>query len=286
MTAHAVLIPARRSARKLLLLGAALALAVGGVAAVAVVATTQTASAANISLNQCNGVNGGGGQTTSCHVVIINTLTDSPLTTGSVVTINGGAPTASADLVTSVTQCNGSARGGGGWVNCSVDITNNIAANVSGSTGAATINQCNGTQAIDGLGNAPTTCSPYPASTSGATITQCNSGTGDGGGLVPSSHCTASGVVGSALPVTINQCIGSADGGDATVNCSATISTNIIDSGLGSPTPDTGGTGGTGGTSGGGGTGGTTRSGVNLTGVTPGLDRALQAIEANANLAG
>ncbi len=279
MTARAALAPARRSARRLLPLGAALALAVGGVAAVAVVATSQSASAANISLNQCNGINDTPGLTTSCHVVIINTLTNDPLTTGSVVTVNGGVPQTSGDLVTSVTQCNASSNGGGGWVNCSVDITNNISASVSGSTGAATVNQCNANQANDGLGNAPTTCSPYPAASGSAAITQCN-GSGNGGNLVPASQCNASGVVSSALPVTIDQCNDSANGGGARVNCSASISSNIIDTGLGSPVPDTGGTGGSGGT------GGTTPTGVDLTGVTPGLDLALSAIEANAQLTG
>ena len=62
-----------------------------------------------------------------CIVSVVNTLTDVPATTGSVVTINGGAPVASGDVVTVVDQCNGSANGGGGTMLCSVTVVNNIA---------------------------------------------------------------------------------------------------------------------------------------------------------------
>jgi hypothetical protein len=255
------------SGRKWLMLVGVLALALGGFTGVLTFARSESASAANVSLNQCNNVSNTGGLTVECHVVIVNNLTNDPSTTGSVVTVNGGSPVSSSDLVTSVTQCNGSANGGGGTLNCSVQIINNIAVDgPSGATGV-TINQCNGNQANDGLGNAPNTCNPFPASTSGATITQCN-GSGNGGGLVSPSHCDASGTVSSTLPVTVNQCNGSANGGGSKVNCSTAITTNVIDTTPGpGPTTTTSVPGGGGGTPGGGDTpGGGTAGG----GGTPG----------------
>jgi len=87
------------------------------------------ATAANVPVGQCNGINDTPGLTTTCDVVIINNLTNNPGTTGSSVTLNGGIPTTSSDLVTSVTQCNNSGNGGGGTLTCSVSITNNIAVN-------------------------------------------------------------------------------------------------------------------------------------------------------------
>ena len=47
------------------------------------------------------------------------------------VTLNGGTPTASGDIVHSVTQCNDSGNGGGGTMNCNVTITNNITNNIT-----------------------------------------------------------------------------------------------------------------------------------------------------------
>jgi len=185
----------------------------------------ESASAANLSINQCNGVSNPGGLTVQCIVSVVNTLTDDPATSGSVVTINGGAPVASGDVVTVVDQCNGSANGGGGTLSCSVTVVNNIA--ISGGIAAtgATVNQCNANQP-DGLGTAPNPCTPSPATTSGATITQCN-GSGNGGGLVSPSNCVASGTVSASLPVTINQCNGSANGGGSKVVCSTNMTTNL-----------------------------------------------------------
>ncbi len=183
------------------------------------------ASAAQVPIDQCNGVsNDDGAQTVECTVVIVNNLTDDPLTTGSVVTING-VSTASGDLVTSVNQCNNSANGGGNTLLCSVTITNNISVSGASAATPATINQCNNNQP-DGLGTAPNVCVPSDASTTGATITQCN-GSGNGGGLVAPSGCTASGTVSSTLPVTINQCNDSANGGGSRVVCSSTIETIV-----------------------------------------------------------
>jgi len=189
-------------------------------------APAQPAAAANISFEQCKGVSNTGGLTVQCDVVIVNNLTENPLTTGSIVIVNGGAPVASADLVTSVNQCNGSANGGGGTLLCTVTITNNITVSGASAPTPATINQCNDNQP-DGLGTAPNLCLPFPATTTGSTITQCN-GSGNGGGLVFPSGCTAAGTISSALPVTVNQCNGSANGGGTRIVCSTAIVTNLL----------------------------------------------------------
>lgn len=202
------------------------------------------ASAASLAITQCNGINNTPGLTTNCNVTVVNTLTDDPATTGSLSTVNG-VTTTSTDIVTSVTQCNTSSRGGGGTLQCSVDIINNITMSGASSAATATISQCNGNQP-DGLGTAPNTCSPVANTGSGATIFQCNNRTGDGGGLVTDapdfSHCSASGTVSSSLPVTVNQCNeDAADGGGARVNCSTSITTNVIDTAVPAGGPTTGG---------------------------------------------
>jgi hypothetical protein len=225
--------PTKRHGRKVLALGGVLALALAGIFTLLTAVNPESASALDI--DQCNGVNNGGGQTTSCQVVVINTLTDDPGTSGSSVSINGGAPTTSTELVNSVTQCNASANGGGSLVTCSVEIINNIAINGPAAPSSASVNQCQGNQP-DGLGTAPSPCSPASANTSGATITQCNA-TGDGGGLVPLSGCQASGTVSASLPILVNQCNASANGGDGgnEVHCSVTITTNVIDTTVTAP---------------------------------------------------
>ena len=217
-----------------LVLAGVLSLALAGFTGLLLFTTSNSASAANVALDQCNGTGGGGGQTVQCDVQIVNTLTDDPTTTGSTVTVNGGTPTSSSDLITSVNQCNGSAAGNGSTLLCSVDIINNITMNGPGAAGAATVNQCNANQS-DGLGTAPNLCLPGPATTSGATITQCNE-SGNGGGLVFPSGCSASGTVSASLPVTVNQCNGSANGGGGRVVCSTTMITNVVDTAVSGPT--------------------------------------------------
>ena len=252
----------------------ALALSAAGVALF--LAHPSPVSAANVPVTQCNGINDTPGLTTTCDVVIVNNLTNNPGTTGSVVTLNGGTPTTSSDLVTSGTQCNNSGNGGGGTLTCSVSITNNIAVNGPGAATAATVNQCVGSGGPPDnplgppLPGNPDPCTPFPATTTGATITQCN-GSATGGTLVAPSTCDASGTVSSSLPVTINQCNGSVTGGGSKINCSTTITSNVVDTTPTSTTTTTtsGGTsgGGTSGTGGTGGSGGTTGSGLAFTGL-------------------
>ena len=226
--------PRRRRLHLLVAVFASAVLAVGA-SALLLESGSTPAAAANLAITQCNGINNTPGLTTRCSVSVINTLTDDPATSGSVVTLNGGS-TPSSNIVTSVTQCNSSSRGGGGTLDCSVNIVNNIAMSGPSAATAASISQCNGNQP-DGLGTAPYTCSPVANSGSGATIFQCNNRTGNGGGLVPEepkySHCSASGMVSSSLPITVNQCNeDAADGGGGKVSCTTSITTNVINTAL------------------------------------------------------
>ena len=206
-------------------------LALLGGSAVALLGPADPVSAANVAVDQCNGVFNDDAQTILCTVAVENFLTDDPATTGSIVTLNGvSSPFSSGNLVTSVTQCNGSGNAGGSTVQCTVSVTNTITQSGASPPTDATVNQCN----TDQLGTGPSPCVPFPATTSGATITQCN-GSGSGGGLVPGSGCTAGGTVSSTLQVLINQCNGSGNGGGGKVICSATIQT-IVDDGSGPPT--------------------------------------------------
>jgi hypothetical protein len=209
----------RRSFSILLAAGALLvgSLAFAGGATAATIAATTTCS---------NGVDNAGGEGLICQVTVVNTITASG---GSAkVTVrecHGAANAATAACttktstltrpVTAVTQCNSSINGGGGTLECSVNVTNNFVGMKTGAT-PATVNQCVGSG--DGIAN---NCDPFPATTTGATITQCN-GSANGGTLVR-LECTATGGTPSSHRVTINQCNGSANGGGSLVICSATI---------------------------------------------------------------
>lgn len=210
------------------------------------------AFAANITTNQCDGIdNAGGGQNTECDVTIVNTLDQATGVMSATVTTKvcagaaGAAPTCisntvtSADNVTSVDQCNGSTNAGGGTVLCTVSVTNNITG--TGTTASATTNQC--VDSGTGGGTAPTTTCDPTGITTGATVTQCN-GSGNGGGGSMRVKCTVASesMISSVLPVSINQCNGSGNGGGALVICSARILTAIIPPAAPatpSPTPST-----------------------------------------------
>ncbi|HEV2891343.1 MAG TPA: hypothetical protein VGX28_13290 [Frankiaceae bacterium] len=201
---------------------------------------TGTASAAAAPLEQCNGILNEGGQTVRCTVTVVNTL-DAATGVGSAsVTVQRctgavDAPTCDApvtttyqDVVTSVSQCNGSASGGGGEVACTVDVVNDVTGGATPT--AATVDQCVGS--ADGSGTM--VCDPA-GSTSGATVTQCN-GSGNGGGSTVT--CTVAPSTRSAsLLVTVDQCNGSANGGGSLVTCEASITNNAITAPTASPTP-------------------------------------------------
>jgi hypothetical protein len=211
----------------LLLLGS---LGLASVATAAVIAPTTTCS---------NGVDNTGGLGLICEVTVVNTIT--AIGGSAVVTVRechgaAGDPEAACttdtmvltEPVTAVTQCNDSINGGGGTLQCSVQVTNNFIGVSPGAT-AVTVNQCVGS------GDGETTgCDPFPATTSGATITQCN-GSANGGTLVELT-CTATGTESSAFAVTINQCNGSGNGGGGSVICSSNIDNNAVAASP-SPTP-------------------------------------------------
>lgn len=200
------------------------------------VAASFTAAAAP-AVSQCNGTDNVGGQAVECHYTVVNTMNGATTSSSVTLTACHGAANApptmvctsstvtSTDLVTSVDQCNGSGNGGGGTVECTVDVINNITGTVTPT--AATVNQCNvsGT----GGGTAPTVlCNPFPANTTSATVTQCNE-SGNGGGGTQRVRCTVgSGSTTTALlTVTVNQCNGSGNGGGATVVCHTSLTNNV-----------------------------------------------------------
>ena len=195
-----------------------------------------SASAAGGPVNQCNGVYNHGGQEIRCTVTVTNNLNLATGVDSSSVTVqecHGAAGTAllctttpsnSSSLTKTVTQCNGSANGGGARVTCSVLVTNNITGNAE--TAPATVNQCQ--TAGTGGGPQPTTqCSPR-GNTTNADITQCNQ-SGNGGGATQRVKCTVTTSTSTAaLPITINQCVGSANGGGSLVTCRAQIVNHVL----------------------------------------------------------
>ena len=224
----------RRHSIGLLLRGlAALAL----LAPVAVVAAVPVAAAPLPAAGACStGIGNQGGAGIICNVTIVNNITASggsatvtvyeclgsagDPTDGAVGHACTTTTTKAAKPVTAVTQCDGSANGGGATLRCSVVFTNNFLGVIPGAT-ALTVNQCVGSGATTG-------CSPFPATTTGATITQCN-GSGTGGNLVGMT-CTASGKQASALAIKVNQCNGSGTDGGALLVCSVTMTNAVVTS--------------------------------------------------------
>ena len=201
------------------------------------IANSPSASAQTTSVSQCNGTDNVGGQAVECHYTITNNIDGNDTSsTVEVEECHGAAndpPTmvcdnstdTSTDLVTSVDQCNGSGNGGGGTVECTVDVVNNIVG--TGTPSSASVNQCNSSGT--GGGTEPTVlCTPFPANTSGAAVTQCNS-SGNGGGGTQRVRCTvdSDSTTTQTLVVTVNQCNGSGNGGGATVTCRTGITSNV-----------------------------------------------------------
>jgi hypothetical protein len=196
------------------------------------------ASAATVDISQCNnqGASAEGATTRmNCTVTVVNTINGT--TTNSTTTVtrqcelgpcsspNGTFTTSSTNLVTSVTQCNGSDNDAAHPINCDVTITNNISANTPGAepATAATVNQCVGSaQGGGGIVN----CDPFPATTTSATVTQCN-GSGNGGGGTVDCAVGTSSTVRPAIPITVNQCNGTGNPGGSVVTCRTNLVTNI-----------------------------------------------------------
>jgi len=213
------------------------------------------ANAATLTIDQCNNVAASPqGATTglTCTVTVVNTISGS--TRGSVTTVtrqctlapcapgNGTFTTRSPNLVTTITQCNGSGNDAAPpLITCRVTITNNISANTPGAqpVTAATVNQCVGTGGGGGfyLGTSnPLVCDPFPASTTNATVTQCNGSVTGGGSTAVCSVATAS-KISPAIPVRVNQCNGTGNKGGTLLTCATSITTNITSAA--SATPNT-----------------------------------------------
>jgi hypothetical protein len=208
-------------------------------------------------VSQCNNdaASNVGGQGISCTVTVVNYVTSSgtidPSTPSTVTVtrcvgaagpIGAGAGTCttttstSAQPVLSITQCDGSANGGGGVLICTVTMTNHFASSPAVAPTPATVYQCIGS-VITGTG-APGTCTPVntPGVTSvaAATVGQCN-GSGNGGTSVGFVCTVATGSTAtSTLPVNVDQCNGSANGGGSLVTCRATVNSVVA---AASPTP-------------------------------------------------
>lgn len=218
------------------------------------------AEAANVGFAQCSNVGPGpGGATTemTCSVTIVNTIDGA--TRGSTVTVarqcsldpcpggnQSATTTSSSDLITSVSQCNGSGNDAAHTTTCTVRITNNISSDTPGATPVrgVTVNQCNSSAQGGGGSN---TCDPFPATTTSADVAQCN-GSANGGGGTIDCDVPPGGTVSGALPITVDQCNGTGNPGGSTVRCSTSITTNITSPSSGGTT---GGTTGSGGSSGG-----------------------------------
>lgn len=223
--------PQSTSARTVSLLSALIFAATLVLGFVAVSATS--ASAANLTVTQCNSVDGAG-LGFECDVTVTNNLNLDTGATSSEVIVRActGAPdttlvcapvttTNATDLVNSINQCNFQGNGGGGSLVCRVNVTNNITGN--GAQTAATVNQCNGSADGDGMN----TCSPFPANTTSATVTQCN-GSSNGGGSTVDCTVASAAMATSALPFTINQCNDSENGGGSVTRCSTSLTNRFF----------------------------------------------------------
>jgi hypothetical protein len=136
-------------------------------------------------------------------------------------------------LVTYVEQCNYVGYGGGNVLECSVDVTNRWVGVTPQTIDNASVNQCNVPQ-FAGLDK--TGCNPFPATTPNATVTQCNDSSYGGG--QEDFNCIATGNTTTAsLGVTVNQCNNSNYGGGSWLNCSASITNQLV--ALPTPTPTT-----------------------------------------------
>jgi len=231
----------------------ALALLTAALSVAGLALSPSPASAANVALGQCNNLNGGPmGATTgiTCDITVVNTVSSTGATSSTVTVVrqcslepcapgNGSFTTSSADLVTDITQCNGSGNDAAApLITCTVTVTNNISAATPGAqpVTAATVNQCNGSGTGGGLfgGVGPLACDPFPATTTGATITQCNGSVTGGGSTAACTVGTAS-TVSPAVPVRINQCNGTGNKGGTLLTCRSSITTNLL--AVATPTP-------------------------------------------------
>ena len=218
-------------------------LLLGGLLAGGPMLGVSSASAAT-AFSQCSSIDDTPGLEVACTVTVTNRLNLGTGVTSSTTvarvcrgaagtTPNGACTTTtstSGQLVTSVSQCNSAANGGGGNVICSVAIVNDIvgAPRLLG----VTVNECIGSGT--GGGANPLLCNPVQ-STTGATVTQCN-GSVNGGGADGRVRCTVTGAT-SAITVLVNQCNGSVNGGGSTARCAVSFTNNIAPAAAPAPAP-------------------------------------------------
>ena len=205
--------------------------------------TPASAQAANVgggSVTQCDGrLSGAGGAENiiTCTVTIdnyiVNGTTSSRVSVSYVCSLNPCSSTGGSTgpgLVTGVDQCNGSGTLSAVVVHCDTIIRNHVSPNISPVL-AATLNQCVGSS---GAGTADL-CNP--ATTSGAPVHQCNgSVTGGGGGI----DCLLNpSTVSASLPVTVDQCNGTATYPGSFLVCRVTLSNDndVSNAVIGAPTP-------------------------------------------------
>jgi hypothetical protein len=253
VAAHLPIALPRRALRVLL----ALIVIASGTSLAVLTISVAPAQAANQTIQQCNNRNAGpSGATTGirCSVSVVNTIgangqTRSTVTVRRQCTLtpcapgNGTFTSSSTNLVTRVTQCNGSGNDAAPpLITCTVSVTNNISANAlrARPVTPATVNQCVGSGTGGGRYSGQPrarVCDPFPASTTNATVTQCN-GSATGGGSTVLCSVAAGSRISGALPIRVNQCNGTGNAGGTLVTCRTTIRTNII-AGRGTSTPGT-----------------------------------------------
>ena len=175
-----------------------------------------------------------------------------------VCTLDGctGDITNSNDSSNAVHQCNNSDNGGGSATVCTVDIVNNISGDAPAPATALTLDQCNGSR--PGRRSQHHRLHPELAGFARRDpVQRLGRWWRRDLGLHRIRYDQR------RIPVTVDQCNGSENGGGSTVTCSTTITTNITDTGTpGGGTPG-------GGTPGGGTPGGGTPGGGTPTGAPP-----------------
>lgn len=142
-----------------------------------------------------------------------------------VMSLGGAALIADAATIAPTTTCaNGVDNPGGKGLICEVTVVNAITA--SGGSATVTVRECHGS-----AGDPAAACmiKTVHLTKPVSAINQCN-GSANGGGA--SLTCTATGTKSAAFALKINQCNGSANGGGALAICSAAVANKVV-----APTP-------------------------------------------------
>ena len=206
------------------------------------VVTTTSSFQLVTSVNQCNGIANGAGSNVYCNVTVTNHIpagtTESGVTVNQCVGSAAGSTQACAPLGSTtnatVTQCNGSANGGGTYAGEPA-----AGCTVTGADSAlpVTINQCNGTS--NGGGSAVTCTATVadvfvPASTTPAPAASGTGGTTAPGGTAPGGTAAGGLAGGSGGAVGAGGSTGTASGaGGASGTVASVIPTGAPQTGFG-----------------------------------------------------